>query len=317
MQLSRTARVVCLLLSLIVAAAHSAPAEANQAPVISGTPRTEVNVNWWYSWAPTVSDSDDATRTLRFSIANKPDWALFSIYSGKIEGQPTEPGTWSDIRITVSDGEARDTLPAFAIRAVGAGSDDDDDEHDGDDDDSGNRAPTISGSPTLETAPGVSYSFTPSARDANGDKLTFSVSNRPAWASFDAATGRLHGTPSAAQVGAYNSVRISVSDGRGGSAALPSFSIAVTEEADGAASLSWTPPTRNTNGSALTNLAGYRVYYGASASALTRTVQITNPSVSSYVISNLTPATWYFAVRAYNGAGVESTLSNTASKVVR
>jgi hypothetical protein len=107
-----------------------------------------------------------------------------------------------------------------------------------------------------------------------------------------------------------------VSDGRA-SASLPAFGITVTDVASGSATLSWTPPTRNTNGTALTNLAGYRIYYGTNSSALNRTVQIANAGVATYVIDNLTPGTWYFSVRAYNTAGVESTASNMASKTIR
>ena len=66
----------------------------------------------------------------------------------------------------------------------------------------------------------------------------------------------------------------------------------------------------------MSNLAGYKIYYGTSSSSLSKTVQISNPGVSSYVIDNLSPATYYFAVKAYNTAGVESQLSNTASKTI-
>lgn len=85
----------------------------------------------------------------------------------------------------------------------------------------------------------------------------------------------------------------------------------------GSATLSWTPPTRNTDGSELTNLAGYRVSYGTSATALTSTIQIANPGVSSYTVSNLAPGTYYFAVRAYTSSGTESNNSNVGSKVIQ
>lgn len=85
----------------------------------------------------------------------------------------------------------------------------------------------------------------------------------------------------------------------------------------GTAALSWTPPTQNTNGTALTNLAGYRISYGTSATAMAQTVQISNAGVSSYTVTGLAPGTWYFAVRAYTTNGAESALSNTARKVVQ
>lgn len=82
------------------------------------------------------------------------------------------------------------------------------------------------------------------------------------------------------------------------------------------AMLTWTPPTQNTDGTPLTNLAGYRVNYGASAQQLVQAAQIANPAAVGHTISNLTPGTWYFGVRAYTSQGAESALSNIVSKAV-
>lgn len=92
---------------------------------------------------------------------------------------------------------------------------------------------------------------------------------------------------------------------------------ACSSPAVGTASLSWTPPTTNTNGSSLSNLAGYRISYGTSPDALPHTVQVANPSVTNYTIGNLAPGTWYFAVRAYTSGGNESAPSNVVSKTHR
>lgn len=86
---------------------------------------------------------------------------------------------------------------------------------------------------------------------------------------------------------------------------------------DTQALLTWTPPTENTDGSALTNLAGYRVNWGASSTALTQSAQIANPATTTYTISNLTAGTWFFGVKAYTSQGAESALSNIVSKVLR
>lgn len=85
----------------------------------------------------------------------------------------------------------------------------------------------------------------------------------------------------------------------------------------GTAVLSWRPPTQNTDGSALTNLAGYRIHYGTSPTALVSTIQLANAGASAYTVSGLAPGTYYFAVRAYSSAGTESVSSNIASKVVQ
>lgn len=83
------------------------------------------------------------------------------------------------------------------------------------------------------------------------------------------------------------------------------------------ATLSWTPPTQNTDGTALTDLAGFRIHYGTIATAMTQVVQLANPGLARYVIENLSPGVYYFAVRAYKADGVESPLSNIASKTVQ
>jgi hypothetical protein len=98
---------------------------------------------------------------------------------------------------------------------------------------------------------------------------------------------------------------------------LPAFSINVTNPAVGDAFLSWQPPTRNTDGSALTNLAGYRVHYGSSPSTLNQVITINNPSITSYVVNNLSAGTHYFAVTAFTTSGSESALSNIASKTIQ
>ncbi len=164
---------------------------------------------------------------------------------------------------------------------------------------------------------GEGYLFKPVASDSDGDKLTFSIANRPVWAAFDAGTGRLSGTPGAAYVGNYDNVRISVSDGRGGSSALPAFGIAVMQSSNGVVTVSWTPPVRNTDGSALTNLAGYRIHYGRQPGGpYATTINVSNPAVSTYVVENLTAGTYYFVVTARNGADAESELSNEAIKTL-
>ena len=98
----------------------------------------------------------------------------------------------------------------------------------------------------------------------------------------------LSGTPTASQVGTYSGISISASDGTNRTT-LPSFSIAVNASgsSSGSATLSWTPPTTNTNGTSLTNLAGYRIYYGTSSSSLNRTIQVANAGVTRYVVPDL------------------------------
>ncbi|WP_129641665.1 putative Ig domain-containing protein [Peristeroidobacter agariperforans] len=271
---------------------------ANRAPTISGTPSTTATVGTAYSFQPTAADADG--NTLGFSITNRPSWASFSTTTGRLSGTPTATGTFSSIVIKVSDGKVTTSLPAFSISVTT----------------STNRAPVISGTPVKTISAGSAYSFRPTASDADGNTLTYSIANRPSWATFSTSTGQLSGTPSASQIGTYSNIVLSVSDGRA-TASLPAFSIAVVDVSNGGATLSWSAPTTNTDGSTLTNLAGYRISYGTSSSALTQTVQVANPSVTNYTISNLSPGTYYFSVRAYTSNGTESAGSSVSSKVVQ
>src|SRR5204863_8304613 len=120
---------------------------------------------------------------------------------------------------------------------------------------SGNSAPQVTGAPLTSVLQGTAYLFAPSASDADGNPLTFSVANLPGWARFNSSTGQLSGTPTAANVGSYNNITISVSDGAA-TTSLAAFNIQVVAVATGSVTLSWTPPTQNTDGTPLNDLAG-------------------------------------------------------------
>jgi hypothetical protein len=79
--------------------------------------------------------------------------------------------------------------------------------------------------------------------------------------------------------------------------------------------LTWQPPTTYTDGSTL-QIAGYRVYWGTSQNNLNNSVSLQGGGLSSYVVDQLTPGTWYFAVSALDGAQLESSMSNVASKTI-
>jgi hypothetical protein len=179
----------------------------------------------------------------------------------------------------------------------------------------GNAAPTIQGQPAGSVVASETYSFQPAASDPNGDQLTFSASNLPAWASFDDSTGRLSGTPSLTDIGTYNGITITVSDGQA-STTLGPFAIMVAEVGIGTATLTWLPPTENADGTTLTDLAGYQIRYGRSREDMSSVIELTNPSLSVYMVEQLSSGTWYFAVAAVNTSGATSDLSNIASKTI-
>jgi hypothetical protein len=276
-------------------------ATTNYVPVISNTPRTQVTVGSnGYTWQPRVSDADGDRLT--FSIVNKPSWATFTT-SGYLLGWPkaTNVGTYRDIRITVSDGKATVAIPAFSIVVSSAKT--------------VNGAPTLSGNPSTQVAAGSAYSFQPTALDPNGDVLAFSIANKPSWAIFNTATGRLEGSPQTTNVATYGNIAISVSDGKAATA-LPPFSIAVTQISLGSASLSWTAPTQNTDGSALMDLGGYRIYYGTSASVLNQVIEVPGRDTVDYAVDRLSSGSYYFAVKALSISGAESAMSAIREKAI-
>jgi hypothetical protein len=69
----------------------------------------------FYAFTPTVRQR--ANKPLKFSIENKPVWASFGLRRGTLFGTPlvAQAGTYSNIRITVSDGTRSVTLPPFSI----------------------------------------------------------------------------------------------------------------------------------------------------------------------------------------------------------
>ncbi len=183
--------------------------QGNGAPSISGTPATTVISGQSYVFQPTASDPNGDSVT--FSISNPPAWASFNPMTGRLSGAPfdNDVGTYADIVISVSDGLLTSSLPPFTIDVVLA-----------------NMAPTISGSPATTATEGQNYSFTPTASDPNGDTLSFSVVNRPQWASFEESTGTLSGTPGANDIGDYTGIVISVTDGAF-TVSLPAFAVSV------------------------------------------------------------------------------------------
>jgi hypothetical protein len=273
---------------------------SGNAPTISGTPASLAEVDQFYAFQASANDTDGDT--LLFSITNKPSWAAFDTAHGYLSGYPAENDAGTEttgIVIGVSDGRNTASLPPFSIRVSA----------------STNLPPVISGTAPAEALVGKPYSFAPVAKDPEGKPLLFRVANRPAWASFDASNGRLHGTPDSGDVGVYGNIRITVSDGTS-STSTPAFSIAVVETTTGSVTLSWNPPTENVDGTPLLDLAGYTIYYGTIERQYDHSLKIDNPGVTSAVIGNLGLGTWHFAATATTAAGLESDPSAEVTRVI-
>ena len=181
-----------------------------------------------------------------------------------------------------------------------------------------NTAPVISGSPAKSVLAGSSYSFTPTASDANGDTLSFSIRNIPGWASFSQRTGRLSGTPGNSDAGTYGNIVIAVSDGQD-TVALPAFSINVTAvqgTTSGGFTLNWTAPTTRADGAplSLADIDGYRIYYGNSSRNYTATLDVPDGSAQSASVTGIPAGVYYLVMTTYDNAGLESQYSPEISK---
>lgn len=292
--LSHFARCTALAAVAATTLAWSAAADA-AVPTISGSPDPGTVVNYAYRFAPTARDADG--QRLTFSISNKPGWATFDRGTGVLAGTPKSTGTFSNIVIKVSDGKNTAKLPAFRITVYA------------------NKGPSISGTPAATASVGSTYTFQPGASDPDHEPkpLSFSITGKPAWATFSTSTGRLSGTPTTA--GTFAGICITVSDGQK-TASLPAFAIAVQGAGSYSATLQWTAPTRNTDGTAITDLAGYRVSYGQSPGNYATTIDIGSSAITSVAIESLRAGQYYFAVRAVNSAGAVSDFSSEVSKVL-
>ena len=303
--LSRAARLLAIT-ALVALTTFTTPAEAakrrNIAPTISGTPLNSVAAAATYSFQPTAYDANGDALT--FSIANKPVWATFSSSTGLLTGTPSgsQAGTYGSISIKVSDGKWSATLSSFSITVTTPVTT--------------NSPPVITGSPAVSAQAGQPYSFRASATDPDGNPLEFSIQNQPGWATFDTSTGTLYGTPAETDVGNHTSILISASDGTSTSS-LPAFTITVALPVTRTATLNWTPPTQNIDGSPITNLAGYKVMYGSSPGQYSQALSVPVATMTSVAIEALEAGrTWYFTVKAVNTSGVESDFSNEVSKLL-
>lgn len=84
----------------------------------------------------------------------------------------------------------------------------------------------------------------------------------------------------------------------------------------GQVTLTWKAPTQNTDGSALTDLAGYKIYRSTTLATLGDSFVQVAAGISTYIVEGLSNATYYFGVKAFNSKGIDSAMSNSASKVV-
>lgn len=190
---------------------------------ISGRASTLATVAWSPEPWLAVGDSAEAQSTNNLNqlieeIVNRPGWRSGNHIALVISG--------TGVRTAVAYDGNHASAPLLNIRYIG---------------ETPNSPPTIQGVPDTGVTVGIEYSFSPIASDPDGDTLIYSIANLPSWVSFDSTTGNLTGTPQATDVGSYNNITISVSDGED-NVSLEAFNISVSET-NHAPVISGNPPT--------------------------------------------------------------------------
>ena len=207
----------------------------NDAPVISGVAGTSIDEDSAYSFVPTASDVDTGD-ALTYSITEMPSWATFNATTGELSGTPEndDVGNHTGIIISVNDGTETVSLASFDIAVANT-----------------NDAPTISGDAVTSVNEDSAYSFTAVGSDVDaGDSITYSITNMPSWATFNATTGELSGTPDNDDVNTYENIEISVADQSSETATLAAFDIEVVNTNDA-------PVISGTAGTSIDEDSGY------------------------------------------------------------
>jgi hypothetical protein len=245
---------------------------------------------------PTISLSANPT-TLTMNGSTTINW------SSKHASDCTASGDWSGSKATsgIQTISALTTNSSFNLSCSGPG---------------GNVSDSVSVT-VAAPLPTLSFSASPSTVSQNG-------STTLDWSSTDAtgctASGDWSGSKGGSGAETINSMIIDSQftldcSGAGGTV-NDTVNVAVVLSNNGTALLSWVPPTENTDGSTLTDLAGYKVYYGTSSGSYGAPITINDPGLSSYMVENLGISDWFFVMTAFKSSGIESSYSNEVSKTI-
>ena len=189
---------------------------------------------------------------------------------------------------------------------------------------SASAATPATASPAAHTptapAPAVTFSANPSTvNNGAASTLSWSATNATSCTASGGWSGSqaISGSESTSALSATTAYTLSCT-GTGGTT-VQSATVTVTASTTaptGTATLSWVPPTENTDGTPVTTLTGYHIYYGTSQGALTQSIAASGATTTSYEISGLSSGTWYFAVAADAADGSESAQSDVGSKTI-
>ena len=104
-------------------------------------------------------------------------------------------------------------------------------------------------------------------------------------------------------IGACALLLMAACSGVSGSSDVPGVAASVS----GALVVTWTAPKKNSDGTPLTDLSGYTIYYGTQPGAYTNSLTVDDPTATYAIIRGLQPGVHYFvAISSNNAAGGHS-----------
>ena len=164
----------------------------NDAPV--WTSANTITMNEKATLEHNLTATDEDGDSLTYSADNLPSWITLANNKLTLKPRASEIGTHT-ITVKVSDGTV--TVPQTITITVN----------------NVNDAPVITSAPNETATKGEQYSYTITATDEDSDPLTFAVTAKPDWLTFDTTTHTLSGTPGNSEVGQTYSITLTVSDG--------------------------------------------------------------------------------------------------------
>jgi hypothetical protein len=205
----------------------------NAAPEITSPPETAATIGAAYAYTPTAEDDEDDTPYL-WRIETGPDDMTIDEATGAIAWTPPSDAADSvDVVINVRDQRGGTATQSFTITVSGGST-------------PTNNAPVIITTADTAATVGVLYRYPAAADDADGDTLTWTLSNEPDGMVVDTATGVVTWTPA---VGTTTSgeVTLTCDDGNGGTA-TENFTITVSATGNTAPRITTTAPATATIG---------------------------------------------------------------------
>jgi hypothetical protein len=173
--------------------------DVNDAPLLSNTWTSQViDENRNYSKSASAIDVEGGVLT--WSISNNPTWLSINAQTGELTGIPRQAdvGVIQNIKISVSEEDGLSDSFTFNLRVI---------------DKNSNAQLSVISDKTVNENEELIVQV--QASDLDGDVLTFGIQNKPSWMLFNSLTGKLVGTPIQTDVGIYNNIIVSVTDGHG------------------------------------------------------------------------------------------------------